>query len=103
MFWDNCRVLRNAVWIDRVPTDMNPADGPSRGTIDEDCEKYGWERVQPVVPDKWLPPLVTLTPKQSQWRWNKRQWKWQGYSKWHKAKCQKTQDDFKVKWTWQER
>ena len=53
-FWDHVRDLRTTVWIDRVPTDMNPSDGASRGQVDQDCLRYGWERVQPDIPPHWF-------------------------------------------------
>ena len=33
-FWEQARDLEASIWVDRVPTDGNPADGPSRGDLD---------------------------------------------------------------------
>ncbi|KAF4647528.1 hypothetical protein FOL47_004486, partial [Perkinsus chesapeaki] len=34
-FWSACERLQLKVWIDRVPSDLNPADKPSRRIFDE--------------------------------------------------------------------
>ena len=36
-FWRRCAASRIAVYLDRVPTDANPADAPSRGSCEELC------------------------------------------------------------------
>jgi hypothetical protein len=43
LFWAIVRELDVLVYIDRVPTDMNPADLPSRGMIQK-CQDLGWRQ-----------------------------------------------------------
>ena len=43
LFWALVRSLDVLVYIDRVPTDMNPADAPSRNEVAR-CLAMGWER-----------------------------------------------------------
>ena len=43
LFWALVRSLDLLIYIDRVPTDMNPADAPSRDEIQR-CLALGWER-----------------------------------------------------------
>ena len=50
VFWDLALDLRVQVYIDRVPTDANPADGPSRGRLfhaDQGwvTEELNWHKV----------------------------------------------------------
>ena len=40
VFWDLAVDLRAQIYIDRVPTDANPADGPSRGRLFD--PEHGW-------------------------------------------------------------
>jgi hypothetical protein len=43
LFWAIVRKLNCLLYIDRVPTDMNPADMPSRGRV-RDCTARGWQQ-----------------------------------------------------------
>jgi hypothetical protein len=43
LFWALVRHLEILLYIDRVPTDMNPADLPSRGRVRE-CLEFGWKQ-----------------------------------------------------------
>jgi hypothetical protein len=43
LFWTLVRKLDALVYLDRVPTDMNPADLPSRGKVRQ-CIEMGWKR-----------------------------------------------------------
>ena len=48
-FWAAAHLLETAIYIDRVPTDANPADGPSRGKL-ADAMRLGWVQVAPKIP-----------------------------------------------------
>ena len=50
IFWDLVFKLRIRVFIDRVATDANPADWPSRNDL-ETGSKAGWRSVRPIWPD----------------------------------------------------
>ena len=52
-FWELASSLQILVYTDRVPTDMNPADGASRGTIEDDCLRYGWEHLRAELLPRW--------------------------------------------------
>lgn len=52
-FWDLVREFNASLWIGRIPTDRNPSDGASRGELEQDCHRYGWEMVQPNIPVEW--------------------------------------------------
>jgi hypothetical protein len=43
LFWALVRELDLLLYVDRVPTDMNPADAPSRNEIQR-CDAMGWVR-----------------------------------------------------------
>ena len=47
-FWEKCAELDALVYVDRVPTDANLADGPSRGDRSI-SDQLGWEE----APVKW--------------------------------------------------
>ena len=50
VFWDLVFHLRIRVFIDRVATDANPADWPSRNDLRYGCS-VGWTTVDPLWPD----------------------------------------------------
>ena len=50
VFWEQALELRALFYIDRVSTDANVADGPSRDRWRE-AEFAGWERVQASFPN----------------------------------------------------
>ena len=52
-FWELALKLKCKVFIDRVSTDANPADWPSRGGL-ERGSVAGWETVQVKWPDGLL-------------------------------------------------
>ena len=49
VFWDLALELRCRIFIDRVSTDANPADWPSRSRLDIG-ERAGWSTIDPVWP-----------------------------------------------------
>ena len=49
VFWSQMLELDCLIYVDRVPTDANLADGPSRGR-DAEAIQGNWEWVEPVVP-----------------------------------------------------
>jgi hypothetical protein len=49
-FWKLAAELDCLVFVDRVPTDSNPADRPSRPDKCNGLEEFGWERRQVRVP-----------------------------------------------------
>ena len=49
VFWDLALELRVSIFLDRVPTDLNPSDLPSRDDL-ETGRSLGWSTVDPV----WL-------------------------------------------------
>ena len=49
VFWDLALELRVNVYIDRVSTDANPADWPSRNDL-ETGRSAGWGSLEPVWP-----------------------------------------------------
>ena len=53
VFWDLVFELRARVFIDRIATDANPADWPSRNDL-RTGERAGWKSVQVV----WPPALI---------------------------------------------
>lgn len=50
IFWKLALDFEVFIYIDRVPTDSNPADPPSRDQIDVG-EKLGWKSIEPIFPD----------------------------------------------------
>ena len=52
-FWDIVRTLHTRVFIDRVATDSNPADAPSRDDL-VTGQNAGWKTIEAVWPDKIL-------------------------------------------------
>ena len=57
-------------WFDRVPTDSNIADGPSRDAH-ELVIACGFSRVQPTFPSGWSPSDGTLPSLDLEWHWDK--------------------------------
>ena len=55
VFWQLALQLKCSVYIDRVPTDANPADHPSRNRM-EIGEKLGWKTVEFELPDELKHP-----------------------------------------------
>ena len=53
-FWRLAAELDACAYIDRVPTDMNPSDGCSRGKASEDALKYGWELSRIFLHSRWI-------------------------------------------------
>jgi hypothetical protein len=51
VFWDMCSELNILVYIDRVSTDANPADPPSRGERAK-VAGLGWSWIQACVPER---------------------------------------------------
>ena len=49
LFWNIGLALRVRVFIDRISTDANPADWPSRNRL-EIGEAAGWRTVKPIWP-----------------------------------------------------
>ena len=56
VFWDLVFKLRIRVFIDRVATDANPADWPSRNDL-ATGSAAGWKTVQPIWPEVFKPCL----------------------------------------------
>ena len=52
IFWDVSLEFHTRIFIDRISTDANPADWPSRGDLDRGLEA-GWVTVEP----SWPPSL----------------------------------------------
>ena len=52
-FWSLAAELEICVCICRVPTDINPSDGCSRGTAKEDAMRYGWELCRVELASHW--------------------------------------------------
>ena len=52
-FWCLAAELEICVYVCRVPTDINPSDGCSRGTIKEDAMRYGWEVCRVELAPLW--------------------------------------------------
>ena len=50
VFWRLALDVRINLYIDRVPTDSNPADPPSRGRLDIG-QSLGWDTIPAVFPD----------------------------------------------------
>jgi hypothetical protein len=50
-FWDLVAEFQVDVYLDKVSTDANPADGPSRGKKAE-AESLGWIEEHPRYPDE---------------------------------------------------
>ena len=50
--WEQEMELQTATWYERVPSDSNPADEPSRGAL-ASLEASGARRVQPRLPAGW--------------------------------------------------
>ncbi len=53
IFWDLAASLKCQIYIDRVPTDANPADYPSRNDL-EKGEAVGWDTTQISWPDELI-------------------------------------------------
>ena len=51
LFWDLAAALKCSICIDRVPTDANPADYPSRNDLQKGREA-GWETAEISWPDE---------------------------------------------------
>ena len=51
LFWKIALESEVFLFIDRVPTDSNPSDPPSRAQM-EVGERLGWKSIEPVFP-KW--------------------------------------------------
>ena len=49
VFWELVQKFDLLMYIDRVPTDSNPSDGPSRGKVGQ-MEDRGWMRVPGIFP-----------------------------------------------------
>ena len=49
VFWELALELRVRVFIDRISTDANPADWPSRGDLERGA-RAGWTTIEPVWP-----------------------------------------------------
>ena len=52
-FWGLSSSLDMTTYTDRVPTDMNPSDGCSRGTALEDCLAFDWELCRVRLDPEW--------------------------------------------------
>ena len=55
MFWEEAAKLEALIYIDRVPTDSNPADLPSRKTKEDRYQNLGWVEVKRPWPGKLCP------------------------------------------------
>ena len=53
VFWELALDLKCQIYIDRVPTDSNPADYPSRGKLDISRE-LGWAATALILPREVL-------------------------------------------------
>ena len=51
LFWEMADRLQTIVYLDRIPTDSNPADDPSRNRMEE-AERLGWVIVDPKMPEQ---------------------------------------------------
>ena len=53
VFWDQCESLKIECYIDRVSTDANIADGPSRDyqTFWDLADRLGWHRIHSSIPE----------------------------------------------------
>ena len=49
VFWNIALELKVQLYIDRVPTDANPADHPSRDRMQVGA-RFGWKTVDPIFP-----------------------------------------------------
>ena len=49
VFWNIALELKVQLYIDRVPTDANPADHPSRDRMQLGA-RFGWKTVDPIFP-----------------------------------------------------
>ena len=49
LFWKQIAELNSLMYLDRVPTDANPSDDPSRNRFEE-AERLGWVFADPIVP-----------------------------------------------------
>ena len=50
IFWDLAAEFDTLVFLDRIPTDANPADDPSRNKMEE-VRKRGWVVTEPIAPE----------------------------------------------------
>ena len=50
VFWNQALELGALFYVDRVATDANISDGPSRGRSEE-AVACGWERVKALIPE----------------------------------------------------
>ena len=53
VFWQSVDDSRTLVYLDRIPTDSNPADAPSRNKM-EVAKRLGWVITEPVLQDRIL-------------------------------------------------
>lgn len=54
VFWDLVLECKARVFIDRISTDANPADWPSRGDLERGA-RAGWRTIEPV----WPPSIIS--------------------------------------------
>ena len=50
-FWDQVAEFQVDIYLDKVSTDANPADGPSRNKVEE-ARALGWVEENPRFPDE---------------------------------------------------
>ena len=55
VFWEEAAKLKALIYIDRVPTDSNPADLPSRKTKEDRYQNLGWVEVKRPWPGMLCP------------------------------------------------
>ena len=55
IFWERIRRLGIEVYVDRIPTDGNLSDGPSRGSWRFAAE-FGWLFVPAQIPEELMVP-----------------------------------------------
>jgi hypothetical protein len=55
VFWEQAAKLEVLIYIDRVPTDSNPADLPSRKTKEDRYQNLGWVEASKSWPGKLCP------------------------------------------------
>ena len=51
VFWQSVDESRTLVYLDRIPTDSNPADAPSRNRMSTAIE-LGWVITEAVMPER---------------------------------------------------
>ena len=62
VFWDQALKLRALFYIDRVATDANPGDGPSRGR-DREARACRWKWIRSYFPEVVIEGLGKFTLK----------------------------------------